>query len=128
MATINGFGTYLTSIVLGQYLGKGIKLSAYVKTTNVADYVGLWMRVDAGNQSLRFDNIMGSRPITGTTDWEQHEIVLDVPEGSTAIYFGILLKGISTIAFKDSLNGLAGSSLYPYSKIGNKLVKTTDGG
>lgn len=102
VATINGFGSYSTSIVPGQYLGKGIKLSAYVKTTNVADYVGLWMRVDAaGNQVLSFDN-MGTRPLVGTTDWEYFEVILDVPENSTRIFFGILINGTGE-AYVDGL-------------------------
>jgi photosystem II stability/assembly factor-like uncharacterized protein len=91
VATINGFGTYLTSIAPGQYRNQGIKLSAYLKTVNVKSYVGLWMRVDAaGGQTLSFDN-METRPIVGTTDWELYEVILDVPENSTAIFFGILL-------------------------------------
>ena len=84
----------MTTIAPGAYLGKGIRLTAYVKTANVKDrYVGLWMRVDgAGNQMLSFDNMEG-RPIIGTTDWQQYEIILDVPENSEYINYGILLVG-----------------------------------
>lgn len=92
VATINGFGTYLTSIPPGQYRNQAIKLSAYIKTVNVARYAGMWMRVDAGSQILSFDN-MGTRPLIGTKDWAQYEIILDVPESSTAIVFGILIDG-----------------------------------
>lgn len=93
VASINGFGTYQTSIAPGQYRNQAIRFSAYVKTVNVASYVGLWMRVDAaGSQILSFDN-MGTRPIVGTTDWEHYEIILDVPENSTIIIFGILMEG-----------------------------------
>ncbi|MBN1351582.1 T9SS type A sorting domain-containing protein [candidate division KSB1 bacterium] len=89
----NGFGTWMTKIEPGSYLGKGLKLSAYVKTANVINYATLWMRVDgAGNQTLSFDNMAG-RPIIGTTDWQQYEIILDVPENSTGIFFGIMLGG-----------------------------------
>jgi photosystem II stability/assembly factor-like uncharacterized protein len=93
VSPINGFGTYLTSIAPGQYRNQAIKLSAYVKTVNAANYVGMWMRVDgAGNQTLSFDN-MATRPLVGTNDWEQYEVILDVPESSTAIFFGILING-----------------------------------
>lgn len=93
VSPINGFGTYLTSIAPGQYHNQAIKLSAYVKTVNAANYVGMWMRVDgAGNQILSFDN-MQTRPLVGTNDWEQYEVILDVPESSTAIFFGILIDG-----------------------------------
>jgi hypothetical protein len=36
---------------------------------------------------------MEDRPITGTTDWGKYEIVLNVPENSTGILYGILLAG-----------------------------------
>ncbi|NUO83754.1 T9SS type A sorting domain-containing protein [candidate division KSB1 bacterium] len=101
VATINGFGTYLTSIAPGQYRNQAIKLSAYVKTVNVASFAGLWMRVDAGNQTLSFDN-MGTRPLVGTMDWEQYEIILDVPENSTAIFFGLTIDGTGE-AYVDGL-------------------------
>jgi len=89
---IEGFGTLMTSIPQDKYLGKKIRMSAYVKTENVENWVGLWMRVDAGMESISFDN-MGDRPITGSSDWENYEIVLDVPEHATNISYGILLAG-----------------------------------
>ena len=36
---------------------------------------------------------MQGRPIKGTTDWQKYEVVLDVPQESVAIAFGILLTG-----------------------------------
>jgi hypothetical protein len=36
---------------------------------------------------------MQDRPIKGTTEWQRYEVVLDVPEGATGIFFGILLDG-----------------------------------
>ena len=98
---INGFGTYLTSFAPGQYRNQAVRLSAYVKTVNVGTSVVLWMRVNAGSQTLSFDN-MGTRPIVGTTDWAQYESILDVPENSTAIVFGILLNNTGE-AYVDGL-------------------------
>ena len=36
---------------------------------------------------------MQQRSIIGSTGWEKYEIVLDVPENSTNLAFGILLDG-----------------------------------
>jgi len=36
---------------------------------------------------------MQSRPIQGTSDWQPYEVVLDVPEKSVNIAFGLLLEG-----------------------------------
>lgn len=87
-----GFGTWMTKIEADKYLGERLRISAYVKTKGVEDWVGLWMRVDGAETTLSFDN-MGNRPIKGTTDWEKYDIVLDVPESSTGIFYGILLNG-----------------------------------
>jgi len=51
------------------------------------------MRVDSTSEdTLQFDN-MSDRPITGTNHWNRYSIVLDVPENSAIIAFGILLAG-----------------------------------
>jgi len=87
-----GFGTWMTKIEADKYLGKRLKMSGYVKTEKVEGWVGLWMRVDGTNTMLSFDN-MGNRPIKGTTNWKKYSIVLDVPDNSTGIFYGILLDG-----------------------------------
>ena len=92
VSEIDGFGTWMTQIKPDTYLGKEIRLSAFVKTKNVDTWVGLWMRVDGNATTLSFDN-MEDRPITGTSDWRKYEIVLDVPESSIGILYGILLAG-----------------------------------
>jgi C-terminal processing protease CtpA/Prc len=73
------------------YRGKKIKLSGYLKTENVTNgYAGLWMRIDP---SVAFDN-MKDRGVTGTTDWEKYEIVLDLQASSARrILVGGLLVG-----------------------------------
>lgn len=49
------------------------------------------MRVDSVLEDvLQFDN-MSDRPIIGTNSWNRYSIVLDVPENSAIISFGILL-------------------------------------
>jgi len=86
-----GFGTMMKNVGAEEYRGKRVRMSAYVKSENVETWTALWMRVDGeGGGMLSFDN-MGDRPIAGTTDWTQHEIVLDVPENSAKIAHGILL-------------------------------------
>jgi hypothetical protein len=90
----NGFGTLMQAFKGSEYLGKRLRLSASVKTQGVEQWVGLWMRVDdADGKTLSFDNMQG-RPIRGTTNWQQYEIVLDVPQEGVGIYFGVLLEGV----------------------------------
>ncbi|MGM1050243.1 MAG: helix-turn-helix transcriptional regulator [Bacillota bacterium] len=96
-ANKEGFGTMMQIFKANHYLGKRIRFSAFVKTDNVAVSAGLWMRVDGPeNEMLQFDN-MQDRPIIGTNDWELHTVVLDVPEHSAAIAFGVMLIGPGTV-------------------------------
>ena len=41
---------------------------------------------------LGFDG-MEHRLVRGTTDWKRYEVILDVPEDSTGISFGLMLIG-----------------------------------
>lgn len=53
----------------------------------------MWMRVDNKfDDVLQFDN-MNNRPITGTTNWNRYEIILDVPLQSAAgLYYQDVAK------------------------------------
>jgi len=83
------------------YLGKRLRLTAWVKAADVRDWAGVWMRVDgSGTKSLAFDN-MENRPIKGTKAWTRCDIVLDVAENATGIAFGILLSGEGKVWISD---------------------------
>ena len=83
------------------YQGKTVKMTGYIKSENVKNWAGLWMRVDFySSKVLAFDN-MHSRGIKGSKDWEKYEVVLFVPEHSTDISYGVLLDGTGQIWMKD---------------------------
>nr|WP_087991799.1 AraC family transcriptional regulator [Bacillus subtilis] len=87
------FATMMQQFKADRYLGKRLRLSSFIKTKGVQHFASLWMRVDsAADDVLQFDN-MSNRPITGTTNWNHYAIVLDVPEKSAVISFGVLLSG-----------------------------------
>ena len=95
-----GFGTYMQMFDATEYRGKRLRLSVYVKSENVEQWAGVWMRIDRVKQSVAFDN-MQNRPITGTQGWTQHAIVLDVDPMATAVAFGILLRGKGAVWIDD---------------------------
>lgn len=99
---VNGFGTLMQSCSAQNYLGKKVKMSAYVKTENVEKWAGLWLRVDGTikNKVLSFDN-MQNRKIKGSTAWTKYEIILDVPKESITLNFGALLVGNGKIWFDE---------------------------
>jgi len=92
LAKGNGFGTLMQLISAANYAGKRVRLRGWVKSQDVGDWAGLWMRVDKEKETVAFDN-MQDRRITGAQPWSTYDVVLDVPEDATSISFGILLSG-----------------------------------
>ena len=98
----SGFGTLMQMTQPGEYRGKRVRLSGFVKSDKVTSWAGLWFRVDGPNPnaSLAFDN-MQDRGIKGTTDWTRYEIVLDVPSEAQRLAFGLLLGGSGQVWMDD---------------------------
>lgn len=111
----NGFGTIMKSIDAKDYLTKRIRLSGYIKCENVERHAGMWFRVDGKTMGsmLGFDN-MGNRPIEGTKDWQKYEIVLDVPDTSAYLAYGVLLNS----------NGAVWLSGLQFEEVGNDVAVT----
>jgi hypothetical protein len=97
---IEGFATLMQRCIARDYLGTRIKMTAYIKSENLSDWSGMWLRVDSSTpgESLSFDN-MQDRPVTGSSDWTKCEIILDVPENSGTINYGVLIIGSGKIWF-----------------------------
>jgi hypothetical protein len=96
---IDGFGTLMQNFSADNYLNKRVRLSGYIKSKDVAETAGFWMRIDGKEnpqKPLAFDN-MGNRPITGTTEWKKYDVVLDVDSNATMINFGILLSSTGQV-------------------------------
>lgn len=89
-----GFGTFMQSCCARTFAGKRVRFTALVRSEQVTHWAGLWFRIDAveSGRTLGFDN-MSERPITGTTDWTRHAVVLDVPEAGKGLAYGVLLSG-----------------------------------
>jgi hypothetical protein len=96
-----GFGTLMQTFKADQFLGKRVRFTGYVRSQDVNDWAGLWMRVDGPRgEPLAFDN-MQKRAIKGTSDWTKCEIVLDVPQSAQQIAFGMLLTGKGSVWMDD---------------------------
>ena len=89
----DGFGTLMQTIPADGHREQRIRMSGSIKSADVVNWAGMWMRIEGfGGEPLEFDN-MGDRPITGSTDWQRYEIVLDIPGEAVTISFGVLLFG-----------------------------------
>lgn len=118
---IDGFGTLMQSFLPDKYLGKRIRMTGYMKSKNVDDWAGFWLRVDQAEskQSLSFDN-MEDRSVKGTTDWKKYEIVLDVPKNASNIAFGALLSSTGQIWFEKFNFEIVDKSVTPTGRIKNE--------
>jgi beta-lactamase regulating signal transducer with metallopeptidase domain len=93
--SIEGFGGMMQMCSAENFIGKRLRLSAWMKTENANDGgAHLWFRVDGKeiNAILQFDN-MDSRPVKGTTEWKQYSVVLDVPANALALAYGFFVDG-----------------------------------
>jgi len=83
-------GVYQT-VEATDYLGMRVRLTGWVKTEDLQGQACLWMRVSGQDQRLMSLDNMSDRPITGTTDWTQYSLVLDVPVDAGLVAFGLVL-------------------------------------
>jgi hypothetical protein len=68
------------------------------------------MRIDRGKVVGAFDN-MQNRPITGSQDWTQHTVVLDVASDATGVSFGIQLVGKGAVWIDDLAFDVVGADV-----------------
>ena len=96
-----GFATMMQQIKADVFRTKRVRFRGVVQTEDVRESAGLWLRIDGPHDTiLAFDN-MADRPLFGTIGWSHYAIVVDVPETSVAIAFGILLVGAGRVWLAD---------------------------
>jgi hypothetical protein len=84
----------LTQVISAQnYAGQRIRFRARVRTQDVSDWAGLWMRVDSQSRHGAAFYNSHDKPIRGTSDWQERSVVLDVPQDATVIAFGVIDSG-----------------------------------
>jgi hypothetical protein len=112
-------GILLQGLPADAWRGRRLRLSGWLRGHDIAasGFGGLWMRIDGPGQAvLAFDN-MSDRGIKGTKDWQEYEVVLDVPINAAGIALGALLQGQGTL-WADDLKLETVSSLVPTTSCG----------
>jgi hypothetical protein len=98
------FGNLMGYFSPAEYLEKRLRMNAWVKSELIESKAQLWLRVDgdwkAGTKSDCFDN-MDDRPIQGSTNWRKYELVVDIPQTSTGLAFGLMLMGRGQVWLDD---------------------------
>jgi hypothetical protein len=94
------FATLMQTVSADSFRGKRVRLRAFVRVENVAEYAGLWLRLDGPERIVGFDN-MSERPVVGSRDWARYSIVLDVPGETLRVAFGVNLRGRGQVWIDD---------------------------
>ncbi len=99
---------------INRYKGTRLQFSGFIKTENVSDKAGIMLRIDGvgrGNE-LAVDD-MSDRAPTGSTDWQQFTIVLDVPKDVAVshIYYGLYLGGSGKVWLDDLQFDIVGEDI-----------------
>ena len=113
VAAPKGIGTWMTggprAQRLQQLIGKRVRFCAAIRTVDIAQWCGLWIRADRYigdtdyHEVASFDNmrVPAGRAITGTTPWRRHAVVVDLPTGTTALRMGVNLDGTGSMWIRD---------------------------
>jgi C-terminal processing protease CtpA/Prc len=94
-----GFSGIIRALPM-EFAGKRIEMRGFLRTENVSEYVGMWMREDGESGSVAFDN-MQSRHLKGTHDWEEYSISLPVNAEGRRLFFGVFVAGTGTVWVDD---------------------------
>ncbi|CAB4415041.1 unnamed protein product [Rhizophagus irregularis] len=87
----NPFGILAQTFIPKEYLGKQVRLTCFIKYSNVSSSMGLLLHVHSVNGG--FDNTANKNSIiNGSGDWAKFVSVVNVPEDTSLIGFGAILN------------------------------------
>ena len=97
-ATPASYGTIAQNASPGPYLGKRIRLSAYLKT-DAAKEGALWIVVhdEDLNKGSGANGESTGKVLKGTQGWTQIAHIVDIPTTTKAVSFGIDSEGAGTV-------------------------------
>ena len=95
-------GTLMQVSSAAAYRGKSLKMRAFLRTNEVAQRAGLWVRADDINgATVAFRNCFSPRAlqsfVAGNTDWKEVEISIDIPDSAVALSYGVQLIGTGAV-------------------------------
>jgi hypothetical protein len=101
-----GYATMFQTSAATPVRGKRVRFSADIRTQDAADGANLLLRAeDAGGKTVAFDNMQSSfgadrradrlynRGVMGTTEFSRQQVVVDIPDSSRVITYGVSLFG-----------------------------------
>ena len=90
-ASPDGF-TAVSKTISIDFTGRQLELRGFLRTADVSNFAGLWLREDDDGGAVAFDN-MQSRQLKGTSAWTEYAIVLPLNTTAKRLVFGVLASG-----------------------------------
>jgi C-terminal processing protease CtpA/Prc len=78
------------------FAGANLELRGFLRTEDVSEFAGLWMREDGESGPVAFDN-MQSRQLKGTTGWTEYSITLPLEKTAKRLIVGVLGSGVGKV-------------------------------
>ena len=88
--------TSVTKMIPVDFAGTSLELRGFLRTQDVSQFAGLWMREDSDSGGVAFDNMQG-RQLRGTTEWTEYSITLPLEKSAKRLYFGVLAAGVGKV-------------------------------
>lgn len=88
--------TAVSKMIPIDFAGATLELRGFLRTEDVSNFAGLWMREDDDTGSVAFDN-MQRRQLKGTSEWAEYSIVLPLNKAAKRLTFGILASGVGKV-------------------------------
>jgi hypothetical protein len=95
-------GTLMQLAAAAPYQGKKIKLKAFLRSRDVAQRAGLWVRADDANGiTVAFRNCFSPLAresyVRENSDWKEAEISLDIPITAASLSYGVQMSGTGSV-------------------------------
>jgi hypothetical protein len=95
-------GTLMQVSSAAAYRGKSLKMRAFLRSNEVAQRAGLWIRADDINgAAVAFRNCFSPRApqsfVEGNTAWKEVEISIDIPDSAVALSYGVQMAGTGAV-------------------------------
>lgn len=90
--TSPGTLTSLSRTIPIDFAGRRLELRGFLRTEEVSNFAGLWMREDSDAGMIAIDN-MEKRQLKGTTDWTEYSVSLPLNRAAKRLKVGVLVAG-----------------------------------
>jgi C-terminal processing protease CtpA/Prc len=88
--------TTVSKTIPVDFAGATLELRGFLRTEDVSEFAGLWMREDDESGPVAFDN-MQRRQLKGTTGWTEYSITLPLEKAAKRLIFGVLATGVGKV-------------------------------